>query len=201
MFSVKKNVTDYSTATMIAAYDALIGYNVRQLPVDVFTLLHNLKNVSLYSFDEFSLITDRSIKHLQKLFGIGVLIYSENKEKYCILYDSHLNGNDLRWFLSGCIAVARLQISDFALSDGAYYQNIHNNNSVMEFTYFFTAPDPILKECEILSSQDILKYCRIPFKYANKKHNHLKYRRNFKISYVIEDLVIKNFESFIRSFQ
>ena len=42
------------------------------------------------------------------------------------------------------------------------------------FAYYFTAPDPVLRELGTRSAEEIMQKCKIPFNKAHKKSNYLK---------------------------
>lgn len=201
MFSLKKSDYEVSTAVMFAAYDALITYESNYLPIDPLSILQKKENVSIYNYDEFPRLIDISSESLRSEFGDGILIYSKEEEKYCILYDPSLSGNDFRWFLSYCIAAARLQMDEYMVEAGSGYSNFEESNSINDFAYFFTSPDPVLRECNIFKTEEILKYCQIPFKFAHQKHKRLRQTRKHNIKYAIEDLLVKNFDKFIHNFK
>lgn len=201
MFSVKKTSSDYNIGIMNIAYDALITYGADCLPINPLSYLKKQDNVSIYNYDEFPRLIDITTETLISEFGKGILIYSEEDDKYCIIYNPNLEESDLRLFLSYCIAAARLQMDEFMVESGSGYTNFENSNIINDFTHFFIAPDPILKECKIYKTEEILKYCQIPFKFAHDKHKRLRSARKHSIRYATEDLLIKNFSKFIRSFR
>ena len=126
-------------------------------------------------------------------------LYVANSDHYLILYNEELPQDTRRWYISRAIALIKLGMLDNSPNEFFSIQRdvIHSE----EFSYYFTCPDVILGECNIKNSSDIIKYCRIPFPYANKKSRYLAKATVSKTFRTLEEMIKRNFSAFIQSFR
>lgn len=125
-------------------------------------------------------------------------VYVGRADHYLILYNEELPPNKRRWYISRAIALIKLGMLDNSPNEYFSIQRdvIHSD----AFSYYFTCPDVILSECDIKNSSDIIKYCDIPFSYANKKSLYMTKVTSSKTFRTLEEMIKKNFASFIQVF-
>ena len=64
------------------------------------------------------------------------------------------------------------------------------------FAYYFTAPDIVLHSTGLISPEDIMYNCRIPFDKAHRKSKLLKYSLTERKT-VLEKILKSNFDEYI----
>lgn len=179
------------------AYDTLVELSESSLPViDEYSSAykHGIKIYSMqYAAADFGEPEDFFILDgCNECFALSVGC----EDHYLILYNDELPPDKRRWYVSSAIALIKLGLLDN--SPNEYFSIQHDTLHSDEFSYYFTCPDIILEECNIKSSSDIIKYCKIPFYYANKKSQHLD-ETSSKTFHALEKVIKKNFSSFIQA--
>lgn len=182
------------------AYDALVELSENSLPViDEYTSAckHGIK---IYSMQYAAAVSGEAedffiFEECSECFAL----YVGRSEHYLILYNDELPPDKRRWYISNALALIKLGMLEDSPNEFFSIQRdpLHSD----EFSYYFTCPDVILDECNIKSPSDIIKYCKIPFSYANKKSMHLTNETSSKTFHTLEKVIKKNFSSFIRIFQ
>ncbi len=126
-------------------------------------------------------------------------LYVGDSDHYLILYNEELPLDKRRWYISRALALIKFGMLDNSPNEYFSIQRdvIHSE----EFSYHFTCPDIILDECDIKSSSDIIKYCNIPFFYANKKSRYLAKATASKTFRTLEKMIKRNFSAFIQGFK
>ncbi len=182
---------------IFAAYDALLEFNEHSLPVlsDEFC---RIVNSSIFIFPmQFVAKKEGLTENYFSNAGSGMALYVASTGHYIILYDEKLSPSDIRWTIARLIYLVksgRLKETPnvFHFSDDCACSDKCN-----EFAYHFTCPEPILKECNISSASDIIKYCEIPFSFANIKSRLLKSSKSIPSEPTLEDALKTNFSSYI----
>ena len=183
-------------AIAVAAYKALQKYDIAELPsitleyVIELSKWQNLKIVSLQKFcDKTNLDLNEWIDSCE---GIGKIYYCLEWDCYAIFYNEDLPSDLLNWALATGIAYIELGFVNVGQVLNIAEQDITEN-----FCYHFTAPDPVLLECNIRSSKQIIDICHIPFQHAFKKSKKLKSYNGM----AMEESIKKLFSNFIKNFK
>lgn len=132
-----------------------------------------------------------------KSCGDGAVMYVSATDHYCILYDEELPESKIRWIVAKLLYFVECGIANESPNSfcRVYSDDMHTD----AFAYQLTCPDVILKECQILTPEEIITYCRIPFEYAYNKARLLCRNESERIFHLLDDILLKNFRAFINS--
>lgn len=182
------------------AYDALIEFDVTQLPV----------------FPEFCQVIDSTILifpmqfvavqegHPEDYFihgGSGIVMYVQETRHYIALYDEQMSPEQIRWTISKMIYLIKSGNLEKRPNVFHYADKGEALEFCNSFAYQFTCPDIILNECRFDDANKIIKYCKIPFSYANTKIRLLKMVNTAKSMQFIENILKANFSIYINKFR
>ena len=184
-----------------SAYDALIEWNETSLPVSDDYLQKTKHDIFVLSMQFVSVRLGHEENYFSDLgenYKDCFCMYVSATKHFLILYNEHLQPNERRWNISKGLSLIKLGVLE--LHPDTFISVHYDELKSDEFSYFYTCPDVILNECDILSASKILKYCDIPFVQANKKETFLKKLIPSKSLQFIEELLKKNFSSFISLF-
>lgn len=180
----------------IAAYKALKKYDIISLPsitLEYALELNKWQNVKIVSLQEFSNSTGVDLEEwLDECNGFGKIMYYLEFDCYAILYNADLPTDLLNWTLATAIGYIEL-----GLVEVDHSLNIEEQDITENFCYYFTAPDPVLLECDIRTSSKIIDICQIPFQKAFRKSKHLKLHNGM----AMEEGIKKLFSNFIKNFK
>lgn len=201
MIFFKKNILskEEKKYMQFLAYDALVELNEKSLPVMekyASAYKHGIRICSMqYAAADFGENEDYFILDG---FSECFVVYVKRADHYLILYNENLPPDKRRWYISRAIALIKLGIPDNSPNEYFSIQRdiIHSD----EFSYYFTCPDVVLSECNIKNSSDIIRYCKIPFSYANKKSYRLTKATSSKTFQTLEKMLKRNFSSFIEAY-
>lgn len=180
-----------------AAYDALLEFDEHSLPVlsDEFC---RIVNSSIFIFPmQFVARKEGLTENYFSNAGSGMALYAATTGHYIILYDENLPGSRIRWTIARLIYLVksgRLKENPNAF---LFSDDCADSDKCDEFAYHFTCPEPILRECHINSASDIIKYCEIPFSFANIKSRLLKTSKNMPSMPALETALEANFRLYI----
>lgn len=181
------------------AYDMLVELNENSLPVMEEYLSACRNGIRIYSMQFAAAQCGEAEDHFildgcSECFALSV----DYADHYLILYNEELPLDKRRWCIARAIALIKLGILDN--SPNEYFSIQRDVIHSTEFSYYFTCPDVILNECGIKKSTDIIKYCKIPFSYANKKSQYMAKATPSKAFRMLEEVIKKNFSAFIQVF-
>ncbi len=192
--STLKNIPERVVAAV--AYEALQKYSITSLPAVTleFALgLNKWKNFKIVSLQEFCESQNYDLNEwLDDCDGYGIIYYFLELNCYAIFYNSELPQDLLNWTLATAIGYI-----EFGLIEVGKMQNISEQDILENFCYYFTAPDPVLLECDIRTASRIIKFCQIPFQHAFKKSKKLKSYTETAIEQGVKNL----FKNFIEKFK
>lgn len=182
---------------IFAAYDALLEFNEHSLPVlsDDFC---RIVNSSIFIFPmQFVARKEGLPENYFSNAGSGMAMYVASTGHYIILYDEGLPPSGIRWTIARLIYLIKSGRLEEDPNVFHFSDDCTDSDKCDEFAYHFTCPDPILSECNISSASDIIKYCEIPFSFANIKSRLLKSSKNIPAIPSIEKALETNFRSYI----
>ncbi len=178
------------------AYETLLEFGERSLPV--LSDFCRIVNSSIFIFPMQFIarkegLTDGYFSHA----GSGMALYADTTGHYIILYDEDLAPSGIRWTIARLLYLIKsgrlLETPNvFHFSD-----DCADSEKCDAFAYHFTCPDYILNECNISSASDIIKYCEIPFSFADKKSRLLKTSRGMPSMPAISEALDTRFRSYI----
>lgn len=178
------------------AYEALQKYSITSLPAVTleFALgLNKWKNFKIVSLQEFCESQNYDFDEwLDDCDGYGIIYYFLELNCYAIFYNSELPQDLLNWTLATAIGYI-----EFGLIEVGKMQNISEQDILENFCYYFTAPDPVLLECDIRTASRIIKFCQIPFQKAFRKSKALKSNDGM----AMEESIKRMFSRFIEKFK
>lgn len=181
-------------AVKTLAYDTLIEHGISALPL---TLPYRSRNIVTFSIQFLAKCFHEDVKVYNFVGEYGFCCYEPKHEQYVIFYNANLPEEMIRWVKAMGIAYAELGVLD---RTDYKFINLHDA-AAEEFCHYFTSPDVILNECQICSSEEIMKYCGIPFRQARKKQKNLTLPQKNKAGTVLEKLLKERFSEFIRHFK
>lgn len=191
--STLKNVPERLIATI--AYEALQKYSITSLPavtLEFALSLNKWKNFKIVSLQEFCKVRNLNLDEwLYDCDGYGLIYYFLEYNCYSIFYNSELPHDLLNWVLATALGYI-----EFGLVEVGKMQNISEQDILENFCYYFTAPDPVLLECNIRSSKQIIDICQIPFQKAFRKSKALKSN-----GMAMEEIIKRMFSRFIEKFK
>lgn len=187
--------SSFNTVTTLA-YNALLDYDVKELPVMPKEIFRKSEEVYLITEQTYALRNGYSFEKVHREMGDWAVAYSN--DHYYIYYNRDCSEYEVRWILSNALACIELDLVNLPLTRCSFLSSINDSKKTEEFTYAFTAPDAILKRCGLTSAEDVIKYCRIPFQRAFKKSRLLQ--RRLKRQHAVDRLLLNNFQGFIRMF-
>lgn len=188
--------SNFNTITTLA-YNALLDYDVKELPVMPKEIFRKSEDVYLISEQTYAVRNGYSFEKVHKEMGDWAVAC--HNEHYYIYYNRDCSEYEVRWILSNALACIELDLVNLPLSSSGFYSSINGSKKTEEFTYVFTAPDTVLKHCGITSAEDVIKYCKIPFQRAFKK-SRLLLQRRLKRQHAIDRLLLNNFQGFIQTY-
>ena len=180
-----------------AAYDALLEFNEHSLPVfsDDFC---RIVNSSIFIFPmQFIARKEGLSENYFSNVGSGMAMYVDTTGHYIVLYDEELPLSDIRWTIARLVYLIKSGRLKKTPNVFHFSDDCADSDKCDEFAFHFTCPDPILNECNISSASDIIKYCEIPFSFANVKSRLLKTSKNISSIPIIEKALENNFRSYI----
>lgn len=180
----------------LSAYDALMKFNVRTLPVDPINLLNSRDDISLYSYSFFQSAVGATLKDITTSFGpYGAAIYVREYKKYFLYYNDMSSIAFVRWTLIRLLGAIELGSVD---SISFFIIGYRDDGDCDTFAYYFAAPDVILKAVGISSPEEIMQNCQIPFDKAYRKSKNLKFSLIERKTYY--DKILRfNFDDYIDS--
>lgn len=178
------------------AYNALAEYKITSLPVT----LHDIRESKIYisSWQRYFRTDSKPMYFDTNLRNGAVMSLGENSNMhYVIFYDGNLTEPTRNWIIAKLIYYIR---SGFADENPHKYITCDASHQAEIFATYFTCPDIVLEECNILSAEDIMEYCQVPFSVAERKARYLKNGHNKFIYSALENLVKEKFELYINNF-
>lgn len=155
----------------LSAYEALLDFQINTLPVDMIKTFNYREDVALYNSSLFRQVEKWDTNTYIRVFGeYGSLIFSDDFNKYFAFYNDCNPEPIIRWELASLLALLELGI---ASKDKPIQISCKDGDYTDTFAYYFTAPDPILIELGVRSSEEIMWKCKIPFNKAYRKSNLL----------------------------
>lgn len=189
-----KNVSERMIAAV--AYEALQKYCITALPsmtLEYALELNKWKNFKVVSIQEFCVQMCFNLDEwLNDCDGYGFIYYCLEWDCYAIFYNAELPTDLLNWVLATALGYI-----EFGLVEVGQSQNISEQDVIENFCFYFTAPDPILIECNIRTSKQIIDVCQIPFQKAFRKSKVLKLHNGM----AMEESIKKLFSKFIEKFK
>lgn len=180
----------------LAAYSALIEFDQHILPV--LSNFNQIFNSAVYILS-MQMISQK-LGYNKNCFseaGKGLAIYVSDSKHYIILYDEQLSSPDIRWTIARLLYLVWSEKLKERPDIFHYMDNIEDIDKCDIFAYYFTCPDVILEECGINNASEIIKYCEIPFLYAEAKSRLLRTAATSKSLQPIEEILKKDFASSI----
>lgn len=151
----------------ISAYEALIKYNITSLPVPI-SYTNGIKIFSMQFLAEYH---KQNVSEYFKTFGYrGFVCYEPHYENYVIFINENDPESVQRWSIS--IAIGYIENYKFknkyafSISEASLYLD--------SFCFTYTCPDCILQRDNLLSADQIIETCKIPFYKAREKSKRLK---------------------------
>lgn len=200
--SCKKNVLSKEEEKYIkfAAYDTLIEFDISRLPV--FKEFYQIIDSTIFIFSmQFVALQEG---HPEDYFihgGSGIVMYVQESGHYVALYDEQMTPEQIRWTISKLIYLVKSGKLENRPNIFHYADKGEALEHCNSFAYQFTCPDIILKECGIDDADKIIKYCKIPFPYANVKSSLLKMVTSAKSLQFVEKILKTNFSAYINKFR
>jgi len=95
------DIPNYSRATNMA-YETLIEYHKFDLPINIFSVLHSMKNVAIHKYSETAQRFNLSFEKFHKLASsdYGFSIKNINKNRYEIFYNDYKSDTTIRFTLA-----------------------------------------------------------------------------------------------------
>lgn len=182
------------------AYDTLIELDVNQLPV-LPEFCQVIDSTILIFPMQFVAIQEG---HAEDYFihgGSGIVMYVQETGHYIALYDEQMSPEQIRWTISKMIYLIKSGNLEKRPNVFHYADKGDALECCNSFAYQFTCPDIILNECRFDDANKIIKYCKIPFSYANTKIRLLKMVKTAKSMQFIESILKTNFSNYINNFR
>lgn len=180
----------------LSAYDALMKFNVRSLPIDPLNLLYSRNDIVLYSYSFFQSLAGVTLEDVTISFGsYGAAIYKREYNKYFLYYNDTLSISFVRWTLARLLGAIELGSVD---SISFFVMGGKDGGDCDTFAYYFTAPDVILKSAGISTPESIMQNCQIPFDKAYRKSKNLKFSIIERKTY-IDKILRFNFDDYIET--
>lgn len=174
------------------AYDALLEYDIYSLPTHF--PICRVKNIHFLSWQEHLRDNGRTINcDVTKHDGLVMCVERGENKRFVILYDETLTDAYKHWVIAKLLYYIRS--GEAEESPGVYFP-CDTSPEAIEFASHFTCPDIVLKKRGILSTEDIMKYCQIPFPDALCKAKYLKNMRDNFAFTALELLIQNRFEAF-----
>ena len=198
--TLKKINLEEAKEICIRAYEALIKYDITELPIPI-TYQPDILAVPIQVFAmECHMSNRRAVRDCEYR---GIVYYADEVNKYVILYNDEDPIELRRWEVAlgiGYIEMWKeLQLS--RQMERTYIALKNSQLAVDEFAYYFTCPDLVLQECGIRTPEDIIEFCSIPFNNAREKSKRLKTQplefNNFERR--VADIIKSTFVPFIES--
>jgi len=175
------------------AYDALIEYGITSLPVNFPD--YRLKNILITSFQQYFYTRKRPARiNIGKEDGAVMCLEAGENAHFILFFDGNLSKEAKRWVIAKLLYYVRC---GFAEEHVGTYIVSGELPKAIEFAQYFTCPDIILESHNILSAEDIIKYCQIPFSTASRKARYFKNGHNRFCLPTLERLVQENFKQYI----
>lgn len=189
LFKRKRNTKQDMTAKSYA-YDALLEYNEDSLPISIPVS----DKIIMFSYQEYF------CNHAYPIYCDitkydGVLMYLGTR--YIILYDERLAHTTKHIVISKLLYYIQCGIADEY--PGTYF-TCNSISKSDEFANHFTCPDIILETCNIVSAEDIMYYCQVPFATASRKARYFKNGHDKFIFQSLERVLLDKFHLFIQEF-
>ena len=182
---------------IFAAYDALMEFNEHSLPV-LSNDFCRIVNSSIFIFSmQFVARKEGLMENYFSNAESGMALYAPTTGHYIILYNDELSPSDIRWTIARLVYLIKSGRLKKTPNVFHFSDDCADSDKCDEFAFHFTCPEPILKECNISSASDIIKYCEIPFSFANIKSRLLKTSKSIPSIPVIEKALKTNFSSYI----
>ena len=151
----------------VAAYEALIKYNVTTLPVPT----RYSGGIYILSMQLLADFYGESVEKYYNTFGYrGFVCHDTERDTYGIFINEEDSESLKRWSISVAIGIIENEeIAEFrgiSISAASGYIN--------DFTYVYTCPDCVLRHNQIISAEEIIKVCGVPFNKAREKSKRLR---------------------------
>lgn len=166
-----------SKSSKESAYEALIKYNITSLPVPV-----NYSNgIKIFSLQLLAGYHHQNITEYFNKFGYrGFTFYEPEFDNYIIFYNEDDPIPMQRWVISS--AIAFIECHKVSSIYGTSLDRLPEY--IDDFTYTYTCPDCVLKRDNLISSEQIIEICDIPFNKAREKSKRLKTSTNSNNKYI-----------------
>lgn len=152
----------------ILAYEALIKYQVHSLPVMLSD--DKFKNIRFFSLQYMAEYFNEPIDQiLSEARYRGFIFYQAEFDRYVVFLNSDDPEPLLRW--SVAMAIGYIESKSQKSHEACFFNS--PGKYIEDFTYTFTCPDCVLEMHNIISFNDIVKFCRIPFPNALEKSKRL----------------------------
>lgn len=166
LFRRKKSVQKKSAK--IAAYEALIKYDVSRLPVPV---EYDNCEIEIYTLQLLACYGKKKIREVYKIFGYrGFVTYDAKDDRYLIFANEEDPEPLLRWVIS--TAIGYIEAGHPGLRRGLPLSA--ESSYINDFVYTYTCPDCVLERDKIIEPDQIIRICDIPFRKAREKSKYLK---------------------------
>lgn len=197
----KQEITPEKQELMkLSAYDALIQLEQEQLPVNTMGIDPKKSNIFILPAQLIADKASRRKKYIASCKSGYVMYTGGTDEHYVLLYDENETDENIRWIIAKLLSYIKLGIAR-QYPKKYLPVNFLPDEEYEEFAYQFTCPDIILRECNIISTEDIFKQCKIPLKNAKGKSGRISLENTIScFCSSLEKKLKENFSQFIKFF-
>ena len=191
-----KRVHEENAIIKSLAYDALIEYGINSLPVSIQDC--ESSEFFIFSWQQYLRTNEKPIYcDITKYDGLIMSLSKKDKKRYVIFYNEKLPLVSKQWIVARLLYYARCDIADNHPGVFFPYDCLPESE---EFAYQFMCPDVVLETSGIVSAEDIMRYCQVPFGVALRKARYFKNGHDNFIFPALEKVVQKNFGLFFKNF-
>lgn len=175
-----------------SAYNLLIEQKVHSLPVPT------PQDKTIIVFPMQFLEKPPIYCDIYKYDGVLMHLNSDNRKRYVLMYNDVLSEEKQDWTVFKLLYYVKSGIADD-------YPGMYINSDILPDSEIFAAhyacPDIVLEVCNILKSEDIVRYCHVPFDAAHRKSKYLKTGNTHFPFTTLENIILNNFSAFIKRFE
>ena len=184
--------TESDDIIRLLAYDLLVRLEIRSFPVNFFRLFEIEPSIHYGSIQSLAEYYGLPLETILSISQTGV-IFRERSGTH--IYVNKCKGQAKQTIWNAALAIGALELG--IVPYDACFPIPANLRSVMDFAYYFLAPDVILDACSLYSQEELFKYCLLPFQESVKKAKRMKFRLLKKKPCGVEKVLLSNFEEYI----
>lgn len=180
------------------ACELLIESDCNSLPISPYDSIDYYGNIFFREFAYLSVILKIDRATLAGCFGIGLIYYEPDKDRYWLLVngDKCTGKRELAYFFSIAFAYIELHM----VPPEEFIELTEDMKTVHSFANYYLAPDVIFEECVLTDEINLMHYSLLPFRQVLRKEQELKRKKRHrvkKVNTILERLLLKKFRKFV----